>query len=178
LWAVPVALAAGVFALVVLTRSPAGVLTEQDAVLLAFENLTGDAAFDETIPLAMSVQLEQSPYLALLSAEEGGLERTRLTMANSKMGSPHYMAPEQIDGGTVDLRTDIYALGATAWHMLAGQPPLAGKTLSQIMSLKLTGEMEPVRTANHGSASFFGAGCSDAPPGPGSGRRLRGLLRR
>jgi serine/threonine protein kinase len=86
--------------------------------------------------------------LAFLSSEEGGLERTRLTMASTTMGSPHYMAPEQLDGGNIDLRTDIYALGATAWQMLAGQPPLAGKTLSQIMSTKLTGEIEPVKTAN------------------------------
>ncbi|MFN0016844.1 MAG: serine/threonine-protein kinase [Pirellulaceae bacterium] len=86
--------------------------------------------------------------LAFLAAEDGGLERTRLTMASTTMGSPHYMAPEQLDGGAVDLRTDIYALGATAWQMLAGQPPLAGKTMSQIMSLKLTGEIEPVRTFN------------------------------
>ena len=86
--------------------------------------------------------------LALLAAEEGGLERTRLTMANATIGSPHYMAPEQLDGGTVDLRADIYALGATAWQMLAGQPPLHGKTLSQIISQKLTGEIEPVRSAN------------------------------
>ncbi len=86
--------------------------------------------------------------LAFLSAEEGGVERTRLTMASMTMGSPHYMAPEQIDGGDVDLRTDIYALGATAWQMLAGQPPLAGKTISQIMAQKLTGEMEPVHGFN------------------------------
>jgi serine/threonine protein kinase len=86
--------------------------------------------------------------LAFLSGEEGGMERTRLTMASTTMGSPHYMAPEQIDGGPVDMRTDIYALGATAWQMLAGQPPLAGKTLSQIMSVKLTGEIEPVRNFN------------------------------
>lgn len=86
--------------------------------------------------------------LAFLSAEEGGMERTRLTMASTTMGSPHYMAPEQLDGGPVDLRTDIYALGATAWQMLAGQPPLANKTLSQIMSTKLTGEIEPVRSVN------------------------------
>jgi serine/threonine protein kinase len=86
--------------------------------------------------------------LAFLSAEEGGTERTRLTMASTTMGSPHYMAPEQLDGGPVDLRTDIYALGATAWQMLAGQPPLANKTLSQIMSTKLTGEIEPVRNFN------------------------------
>ena len=86
--------------------------------------------------------------LALLSGDEGGIERTRLTMANTTMGSPHYMAPEQLDGGAVDLRTDIYALGATAWQMLAGQPPLAGKTLSQIMSHKLTAEMGPIREIN------------------------------
>ncbi|MFN0021521.1 MAG: protein kinase domain-containing protein [Pirellulaceae bacterium] len=86
--------------------------------------------------------------LAFLSSEEGSLERTRLTMASTTMGSPHYMAPEQLDGGNIDLRTDIYALGATAWQMLAGQPPLHGKTLSQIMSAKLTGEIESVRTLN------------------------------
>jgi len=86
--------------------------------------------------------------LAFLSSSDGGVERTRLTMANTAMGSPHYMAPEQLDGGPVDLRTDIYALGATGWQMLAGEPPLAGKTLSQIMSVKLTGEIEPVRGLN------------------------------
>ncbi len=53
---------------VMMTRSPASVLTEQDIVLLAFENRTGDRAFDETIPLAMSIQMEQSPHLRLLSA--------------------------------------------------------------------------------------------------------------
>jgi eukaryotic-like serine/threonine-protein kinase len=50
-----------------MTRSPAKVLTEQDAVLLAFENRTGDAVFDDTLPLAVSIQMEQSPYLGLLS---------------------------------------------------------------------------------------------------------------
>lgn len=69
LWVVPIALSVVIAGLVVLPRSPAAVLTEQDMVLLAFENLTGDAVFDETIPLAMSIQLEQSPYLALLSAD-------------------------------------------------------------------------------------------------------------
>lgn len=86
--------------------------------------------------------------LAFLASEEGGLERTRLTMASTTMGSPHYMAPEQLDGGHIDQRTDIYALGATAWQMLVGKPPLAGKTLSQIMSHKLTSEIEMVREVN------------------------------
>lgn len=54
-------------AIVMIARSRASVLTEKDVVLLAFENRTGDAVFDETIPLAVAIQLEQSPYLSLLS---------------------------------------------------------------------------------------------------------------
>jgi DNA-binding winged helix-turn-helix (wHTH) protein/tetratricopeptide (TPR) repeat protein len=64
-----VAAASVVVTVVFLTLSPGAVLTEQDMVLLAFENVTGDAAFDEIVPLAMSVELEQSPYLRLLSGD-------------------------------------------------------------------------------------------------------------
>ena len=60
-------LVAGMIAIKMSVRAPAKILTERDPVLLAFENQTGDAVFDETIPLAVSIQLEQSPYLALLS---------------------------------------------------------------------------------------------------------------
>lgn len=43
-------------------------------------------------------------------------------------GSPHYVAPEQARGGVIDGRADLYALGATAFHMLAGKPPFEGPT--------------------------------------------------
>jgi DNA-binding winged helix-turn-helix (wHTH) protein/tetratricopeptide (TPR) repeat protein len=68
-WAAAVvgSLAIGIVAVAMLARSPASVLTGRDTLLLAFENKTGDGVFDETIPLAMSIQLEQSPYLRLLS---------------------------------------------------------------------------------------------------------------
>lgn len=45
-----------------------GQLTERDPVVLAFENRTGDPVFDEAIPLAISIQLEQSPYLDIVSS--------------------------------------------------------------------------------------------------------------
>ena len=49
-------------------RNGAEPLRERDLVLTAFENRTGDRVFDETIPLALSIQLEQSPFLDLVPA--------------------------------------------------------------------------------------------------------------
>lgn len=46
--------------------APAKTLTEQDWVVLAFENSTNDRVFDETLPMALAIQLEQSPFLRLL----------------------------------------------------------------------------------------------------------------
>lgn len=85
--------------------------------------------------------------LAFLSAEVS--DRTRLTSEQSTLGSPHYMAPEQLNAGTiVDHRADLYSLGATAFHLLAGRAPFDGLTLPQIVAKKLGNEppsLEAVR---------------------------------
>ena len=49
-----------------------------------------------------------------------------LTATGAMLGTPHYMAPEQVRGKQVDARTDIYALGALAYHLVCGRPPFSG----------------------------------------------------
>jgi eukaryotic-like serine/threonine-protein kinase len=55
-------------------------------------------------------------------------ESLAMTDAGALLGTPHYMAPEQWTGRAVDPRTDVYAMGATLYHLLAGQPPFTGQT--------------------------------------------------
>lgn len=78
--------------------------------------------------------------LARLSNPKAEDEATRLTMTGATMGTPHYMAPEQIDDASVGPQADIYALGATAWHMIAGKPPLSHLSLMKVFAAKLAGE--------------------------------------
>jgi serine/threonine protein kinase len=61
----------------------------------------------------------------LVKNVSGGKDDPSLTQGGVVMGSPRYMAPEQVRSLRVDHRTDIYSLGATLYHMLAGSPPFA-----------------------------------------------------
>ncbi|MEX1230905.1 MAG: serine/threonine-protein kinase [Planctomycetaceae bacterium] len=80
--------------------------------------------------------------LAFLTAESDS--RTRLTMNNAAVGSPNYLAPEQLSGQPVDHRADVYALGATLYHMLSGRPPYAAENVAQIITQKLSGHFKPI----------------------------------
>jgi predicted Ser/Thr protein kinase/uncharacterized RDD family membrane protein YckC len=53
-------------------------------------------------------------------------------------GTPLYMAPEQARGEPVDRRADVYALGATLYHLVAGAPPFAAATPGELLELHST----------------------------------------
>jgi serine/threonine protein kinase len=57
-----------------------------------------------------------------------------LTMTGASMGTPLYISPEQTEGKRdIDLRTDIYSLGATLYHLIAGTPPYTGESSISVM---------------------------------------------
>jgi hypothetical protein len=68
--------------------------------------------------------------------------------AGTTVGTPHYMAPEQARGQAIDIRADIYALGATLYHSVTGRTPFAGSSASLLMNQHLTKSMPPPESIN------------------------------
>ncbi|HLY32304.1 MAG TPA: serine/threonine-protein kinase [Ktedonobacterales bacterium] len=75
----------------------------------------------------------------IASLQDGGAQLlgpaadpTTLTIAGTTIGTPSYMAPEQIKGERVSAATDIYALGVVAYQLVTGETPFQGKTPLQV----------------------------------------------
>ena len=74
--------------------------------------------------------------IALAVQSAGG---ARMTQTGLSLGTPQYMSPEQAMGErAIDARSDIYALGAVTYEMLAGDPPFTGSSVQAIVAKVLT----------------------------------------
>ncbi len=87
--------------------------------------------------------------LAKLTREPqaGGSDETHhltLTEQGVVIGTPRYMAPEQVEGKQADARTDVFAFGLVLYEVLAGKPAFEGQSQTALMAAILAKEPEPV----------------------------------
>ncbi|WP_421875993.1 serine/threonine-protein kinase [Mycolicibacterium wolinskyi] len=90
----------------------------------------------------------ESVKLADFGIAKAAGESTSLTSTGMTIGTMQYMSPEAIEGEVVDSRSDIYALGCTAFHLLTGQPPFTGTSIASTMSAHLTKPVPAISTIN------------------------------
>jgi serine/threonine-protein kinase len=83
--------------------------------------------------------------IALAASKAGS---TRMTETGMSLGTPHYMSPEQAMGEReIGPRSDVYALGAVTYEMLAGDPPFLGSTAQAIVAKVITEKPPPLTAA-------------------------------
>jgi hypothetical protein len=80
--------------------------------------------------------------LAKLRERGDGAE---ITSGGQVIGTPYYMSPEQVRSEPLDVRTDIYSLGATLYRVLTGTPPFQAPTPVGVLTMHVTDPLEPPR---------------------------------
>ena len=82
------------------------------------------------------------------AASEGGSEADRITKSGILVGTPTYMAPEQVRGRAIDTRTDIYSLGIVMYEMYTGKPPYKDKDHMATLFKHVEGKAKPAKEMN------------------------------
>lgn len=98
-------------------------------------------------------------WSGVLHSAQSQVPETAVSVPGSFAGTPEFASPEQFAGVGIDIRSDLYSLGATLWNMLAGQSPFRG-TSAELMHQHLhtalpTGELGRVRRRLQGDRFSF-----------------------
>lgn len=78
-----------------------------------------------------------------------GLAGTGNETEEKAIGTPHFMAPEQVLRKEIDHRTDLYALGCTFYRLVTGRTPFRGQTVKDILRAQVKDEAEPAHKVNN-----------------------------
>jgi predicted Ser/Thr protein kinase len=84
--------------------------------------------------------------LALIEPQVGSAAAMRMTTPGTLVGTPSYMAPEQLNGGRIDVRTDLFALGVMLYEFATGVHPFAADSGIALAARILESEPRPVAT--------------------------------
>ncbi|MBL0218637.1 MAG: serine/threonine protein kinase [Myxococcales bacterium] len=106
--------------------------------------LVGDLGETVVIDWGLAKVLDDPEDEIASAAEELDAGDSLRTRAGTVFGTPGFMSPEQLAGQPVDERCDVYALGATLYHLLARQPPHARSSGTEMMSAALSGPPRPL----------------------------------
>ncbi len=102
-------------------------------------------------PENVLVELDDSTKTASVKLTDFGiaklLDAQGVTSTGQVLGSPAHMAPEQIEGGPVDTRADIFSVGVLLYECMVGQLPFDGKNPAQVLRRVLDGKYTPADRA-------------------------------
>jgi serine/threonine-protein kinase len=85
------------------------------------------------------------------------LDAQGVTSTGQVLGSPAHMAPEQIEGGDVNARSDVFGLGVLLYEAMVGRLPFDGKNPAQVLRRVLDGAFTPAEKARPSIGQRFGA---------------------
>src|SRR5207248_1019382 len=80
-----------------------------------------------------NIRVDTEGKARLMDSGVAHLASSDMTSTGMLLGTPAYMAPEQITGGSVTAETDIFSVGAVLYELLAGRRPFVGDTLQSLM---------------------------------------------
>jgi eukaryotic-like serine/threonine-protein kinase len=117
-----------------------------DNILLLAEATPTDDA-EVTVPSASTPRVKLADFGLARHAIQS--ESLNITSQGGPIGTPFYMSPEQARGDReIDVRTDVYAMGATLFHLIAGRPPFVADHPAGVIALHSSEPPPPLRQFN------------------------------
>src|SRR5215470_16641483 len=95
-----------------------------------------------------NIMVLQQDHIKVADFGIARIDASDFTIVGDLLGTPAYMAPEQLSGGPVDHRTDLFAVGVILFEILTGVKPFRGKSITEIISFMETRGPEDIRALN------------------------------